>query len=223
MSEAIIKLFQQGGGEFISPPSLFIDRLKNIKAVLFDWDGVFNDGTKRGTEGSIFSEIDAMGTNLLRYAFWKKNGALPVTGIITGENNPAAVALGQREHFHEILLLAKNKAQVFSSFCGRHGLKPEQVLFFFDDVLDLEVARQCGMRIMIGRSATPMLTKFVKESALVDYITSHDGGGHGLREGCELVIGLLNLYEAVVKNRMIFSEDYQSYLSGRQEVRTIQM
>ena len=70
MSEAIVKLFEKGGGEFVSPPSVFIDKLKKIKAVLFDWDGVFNDGFKRGVDGSIFSEVDAMGTNLLRYALW---------------------------------------------------------------------------------------------------------------------------------------------------------
>ncbi len=220
MSDAIIKLFEQVGGEFVSPPSLFIDRLAKVRAVLFDWDGVFNDGTKRGTDGSIFSEVDAMGTNLLRYALYRKNGSLPVTAIMSGENNPAAVALGQRERFDDILLLAKNKAAVFQTFCEKHELKGSEVLFFFDDVLDLEVARQCGARVMIGRKSTPLLQKFVRESTMADYIACHDGGRHGLREGCELVIGLLGMYDAVVKNRMTFSDDYQAYLSTRQKVET---
>ena len=220
MSDTIIKLFEEGGGQFVSPPSVFIEKLKKVKAVLFDWDGVFNDGFKRGSEGSIFSEVDAMGTNLLRYALWKLNGGLPVVAIITGENNPAAQSLAQREHFHEVFFHSKNKSLVFAAFCEKFYVKPEEVLFFFDDVLDLEVARQSGVRIMIGRLSSPLLRKFTIESGSVDYITAHDGGHHGLREGCELVIGMLGSYEGVVKSRMVYSEEYQLYLGSRQAIET---
>ncbi|MBY0436191.1 MAG: hypothetical protein K2U26_19020 [Cyclobacteriaceae bacterium] len=92
------------------------------------------------------------------------------------------------------------------------------MLFFFDDVLDLEVARRCGARVMIGRPAAPMLRQFAKSNAIADYITAMDGGRHGLREGCELVIGLLGLFDHVISNRMIFSEEYQQYLAARESV-----
>ena len=215
MSDAVIKLFKAAGGEFVSPPSVFIDKLKKIKAVLFDWDGVFNDGFKQGNEGSIFSEIDAMGTNLLRFALWKMNGVLPVTAIITGENNPATLQLAQRESFHAVYSRMKDKAEAFGAFTTTYGLKTDEVLFFFDDVLDLSVALQCGCRIQIGRGSNPMLNQFVKNSELTDYITANDGGHHGLREAAELVMGLIGQFEDVVKNRMAFTENYQSYLAER--------
>jgi 3-deoxy-D-manno-octulosonate 8-phosphate phosphatase (KDO 8-P phosphatase) len=220
MSDQIITLFHQGGGEFISPPSLFSGKLKNIRAVLFDWDGVFNDGSKRGTEGSIFSEVDSMGTNLLRYALWKANGSLPAAAVITGENNPSALLLARRENFHFVYSRMKNKAEAFAAFCSAAGCKPDEVAFFFDDVLDLEVARQCGIRIMIGRSSNPMLRQFVKQNNLADYITAHDGGKHGLREGTELLIGLLGMYDEAVRNRMAYSNDYREYLSERKKIGT---
>ncbi len=220
MSESIIKLFEKEGGEFGSPPSVFIDKLRKIKAILFDWDGVFNDGKKKGNEGSIFSEVDAMGTNMLRYALWQIHGNVPVTAIITGEQNPLALHLGRRERFHVVYSGSKNKSEVFASFCKEHQYQPHEVLFFFDDVLDLEVARQCGIRIMIGRKSSLMLTRFVKAEGLADYITSNDGGHHGLREGTELVIGLLNQFENFVKNRMTFSKDYQTYLAQRKLIET---
>lgn len=215
MSNAVVTLFEKGGGEFVSPPSVFTDKLKKIKAVLFDWDGVFNDGFKREKEGSIFSEIDAMGTNLLRFALWRMNGKIPVTAIMTGENNPAALQLAQRESFNAVYSRMKNKAEAFRTFTKAYSLKADEVLFFFDDVLDLEVARQCGARILIGRGSNPMLNQFVKNSQLADYITSNDGGHHGLREGVELVMGLVGEFEEVVKNRMTFSENYQTYLAAR--------
>ena len=220
MSEFVVKLFQDGGGQFVTPPSVFTDKLKKIKAILLDWDGVFNDGFKRGTEGSIFSEVDAMGTNMLRYAFWKRDGKLPVTAIITGENNPSAQVLAQRERFHDLFFLTKNKAVVFDSFCKKHGLHADEVMFFFDDVLDLEVARLCGLRILIGRSASPMLSQYARENSLADYITGHHGGSHGLRESCELTVGLMGLFDIVIKGRSQFSDNYKAYLADRQKIET---
>ena len=116
MIEHIVKLFENGGGEFISPPLLFSEKLKKVKLIIFDWDGVFNDGFKRGEEGSIFSEVDAMGTNMLRYALWKYQAALPITVVIAGENNPASRALAQREHFHEVISLSRTILQPLMKF-----------------------------------------------------------------------------------------------------------
>jgi 3-deoxy-D-manno-octulosonate 8-phosphate phosphatase (KDO 8-P phosphatase) len=220
MTKGIVELFESGGGEFFTPPSVFVPKLEQVRAVLFDWDGVFNDGFKQGEEGSLFSEVDAMGTNLLRYALWRKHAKQVITAVVTGEGNPPAHALAQREHFHAVYSKAKNKPKVLDQFCKTHGLKPEQILFFFDDVLDMEVARQCGARIMIARKATPMLREFAKTNDMVDYLTGCSGGEHGLREGCEMVMGLLGLYEAAVKERMTFSQDYQFYLDERQQIET---
>ncbi|MEJ0055391.1 MAG: phosphatase [Bacteroidota bacterium] len=221
MSQDIIKLFEKEGGEFISPPSVFIDKLKNIKAVLFDWDGVFNDGFKNAGDGSIFSEVDAMGTNLLRYALWRIHGKIPVSAVMTGENNPAAVHLARRESFHVVYSKIRDKASMFKSFCETYKLRPSEVLFFFDDVLDLEVARQCGVRIMIGRRSNVMLREFAGKSGFADYITKNDGGYHGVREGAELSIGLLGQFDEVVNNRMVFSQNYQNYLADRRKVELI--
>lgn len=161
-----------------------------------------------------------MGTNLLRFSFWQKQGKQLISGVITGEDNPPAQVLAKREHFHAIYFHAKNKARVFEQFCKSFAVRPDEVLFFFDDVLDLEVARQCGARIMISRRAAPLLAEFAKSHGMVDYLTGVGGGDHGLREGCELVMGLLGQFEAAVRERMTFSSDYQRYLEERQQIET---
>ncbi len=216
----VTDLFESGGGEFFTPPSVFTTKLKSIRALLFDWDGVFNDGFKKGEEGSLFSEVDAMGTNLLRYALWRQVGKQPVAAVITGEENPPAQQLALREHFHGVYVKSKNKSRALDHFCQTHGIKPEEILFFFDDVLDLEVARRCGARVMIARKSTPLLHAFAKSNDMVDYLTGSGGREHGLREGCELVMGLLGQYETVVRERMTFSADYQFYLDERQQIET---
>lgn len=217
----LVTLFEAAGGEFFTPPSVFTEKLKGIRAVLFDWDGVFNEGFKQGSEGSVFSEVDAMGTNLLRFAFWRLNGKVPVSAIITGEDNTAAGRLAEREHFHHLYFLAKDKARVFGGFCSTHGLKPAEVLFFFDDVLDLDVARQCGARIMVRRRSTPLMSEFVRTHGMVDYLTGSNGLEHGVREGCELVMGLLGQFDNVLLERMVFSPEYRRYLEERQQIPTV--
>ncbi|MBL7852507.1 MAG: phosphatase [Cyclobacteriaceae bacterium] len=216
----IITLFEAAGGEFFTPPSVFTEKLKGIRAVLFDWDGVFNEGFKRTAEGSMFSEVDAMGTNLLRFALWRHHSNMPISAIITGEDNPAAGRLAEREHFHHLYFLAKDKAKLFAKFCSTHGLQPSEVLFFFDDVLDLEVARQCGARIMVRRRSTPLMSEFVRSHGMVDYFTGSNGLEHGVREGCELVIGLLGQFDNVLTERMTFSDNYRRYLEERQQIQT---
>src|SRR5262245_6018624 len=161
-----------------------------------------------------------MGTNMLRYALWKASGSMPVVATITGENNPQAGLLAQREHYHKVYLLSKNKANVFESFCGEYELKPEEVLFFFDDVLDMEVAGMCGARVMIGRAPSPLLRDFAIKNQYADYVTANHGGRNGLRERCQLVIGLLGQFDWVVTNRMKFTSDYQAYLAQRQSIQT---
>jgi len=42
----IPELFTSIGGRFISEPELISAKLKTIKAFIFDWDGVFNNGQK---------------------------------------------------------------------------------------------------------------------------------------------------------------------------------
>ena len=52
--------FKSVGGEFVSSPILISKKLKKIKALVFDWDGVFNDGVKASGEGSPFSTLSQL-------------------------------------------------------------------------------------------------------------------------------------------------------------------
>src|SRR4051812_41410645 len=91
--------FTSIGGKFISDASSISKKLEGIKAFIFDWDGVFNNGQKLGSGSSSFSEVDSMGTNLLRYSHFLKHDKLPLTAIISGERNETAFYFCQRECF----------------------------------------------------------------------------------------------------------------------------
>ena len=206
------------GGNFSRPFAEFKEKLSKIKAYLFDWDGVFNDGVKTATGGSPFSEVDAMGTNMLRFGHWLKNDKLPYVSIITGEDNPSALYLAQREHFHSVYLKSKNKLIAFDHFLKSNQLHPHEVAFVFDDVLDLGVAEKCGVRILVKHGAAAMFQNYAIKNEVTEYITANDN--HAVRETCELILSAFDVYDEVIGYRSHFHENYKTYLGIRQRVDT---
>jgi 3-deoxy-D-manno-octulosonate 8-phosphate phosphatase (KDO 8-P phosphatase) len=216
-----LKHFKDRGASFLKAPDVLRRQLVGIKAVLFDWDGVFNEGFKDLAGGSPFSEVDSMGVNLLRYGLWGSHRANPPAAIITGQNNPNALQFGEREHLHQVFMGYANKPEAFQEFLRIHGLQAREVAFFFDDVLDIPVARQCGFRVLIGHKASPMMELYTRNNGDVDYVTGCSGGEHGLREACEMMLVLLGRWNDVVDQRQAFSPNYQEYLAERNAVITV--
>jgi 3-deoxy-D-manno-octulosonate 8-phosphate phosphatase (KDO 8-P phosphatase) len=161
-----------------------------------------------------------MGTNILRFSYWLQEKALPITAILTGEENESALILGKRERFTSLYFKASNKLKSFEHFLSTHQLKGDEVAFIFDDVLDLGVANQCGVRIAAHRLSNPLFNKYLVDHHLCDYMTSQPGGHAAVREACELLIGLYGYYEIAISNRMQFSDLYKEYLAARQQVET---
>lgn len=211
-------IFTELGGSFCRPFAEFKDQLSKIKAYIFDWDGVFNDGVKVGQSGSPFSEVDAMGTNMLRFGHWLKHKTLPVVAVITGEENPSAQFLVDREHFHAIYFKTANKLIAFEHFLKANDLKANEVAFVFDDVLDLGVAEKCGLRFLVNHHGSPLFSNYTVKNQITDYITSSDN--HAVREVCELILGAKGVFDEAIKKRSHFDEVYQKYLSERNGVAT---
>ncbi len=207
-------LFENLGGKFYIENSIFINKLGKIKAYIFDWDGVFNDGSKTDS-GSSYSEVDSMGINMLRFAHWLRHKNLPITAIMTGENNQPAFFLAKREKFHSVYYKFANKQFAFEHFLEEHKLKPNEVAFCFDDILDLSIAAKCGLRFLIRREASPLFERYVEKNRLVDYKTANVGGKFAIREVSELILGMNGAYDKTIEKRQNFDQDYQNYLAER--------
>jgi 3-deoxy-D-manno-octulosonate 8-phosphate phosphatase (KDO 8-P phosphatase) len=202
-------------GSFLIEPKLLQQKLAGVRAIVFDWDGVFNDGVKNENGSSAFSEIDAMGTNLLRFNHYLVSGDNLVTAIISGEKNPLAFSFARREHFNEMYYKIRHKAEAIDHLCKFNSLKPHEIAFVFDDVLDFSAAKICGARIMVGRNSNPLLTDFAINNGLADYITSADGGNYAVRETVELIMALSGKFNESIQQRMDFSDDYKRYWQMR--------
>lgn len=219
-TESLALTFSAMGGNFILPAIEIANKLKNIKAFVFDWDGVFNNASKNRNKSSTFNEADSMGTNLLRFSHYLINQNLPVTAIISGENNEMAMYFCNREHYNAAYSKIANKVEALTHLCQKHNLHANQVCYVFDDVLDLSIANVCGLRFLVNRKANPLFINYCKANNLADYITHAESGNFAVREVCELLIGLNQNYNEVITARMNFNDAYKTYLNKRQQTPT---
>ncbi len=219
-AQEIYSIYEEMGGVFNTPLSVLQKKLEGIKAFIFDWDGVFNGGRKIASDlGSDFSESDSMGLNMLRFSMWLNNGKnIPPFAVITGENNTSSFGFSKRESFNQVYYKVPDKRTALQDFCYKNGVEEKEVAFFFDDILDLNTAKSVGLRCFLPRKNAPLFNSYVQQQELVDYQASVDGQSNGIREICELLIGLQNNFESVVQKRMQFEGDYKDYLDTRKSV-----
>lgn len=201
------------------PAQELAQRLKNIRCILLDWDGVFNDGFKYG-EGSPFSETDSMGINLLRYFFFITNNHFPFTAVISGEKNPSAFHFATREHFHACYFKIKDKKMAIHDIRKRYSISDNETIFFFDDVLDLPIARVAGIRVYIHHPSRRHFLEFLKKEKLCDIYSDSGGGNHGVREVCEHLIACSGQMEKICISRENYDLEYDRYSEHRKKIPT---
>ncbi len=191
------------------------EKLKKIKAVLFDWDGVFHAGHKNENRSSTFSEADSMGVNMLRFGFWLQNKQMPIMAIISGENNITAKYWAEREHLDATFSSAKNKVEILAFLKEHHDINPNEIMFVYDDILDLSLAKEVGFRVMINRRANPLFVEYCRDKEYYDFVTHCDGGNHGVREACELTLDAMGKFVETIEKRVAFSGEYSTYNAER--------
>ncbi|MBI1316861.1 phosphatase [bacterium] len=220
MNLEALNAYEQRGARFPRGVEQVSVAVRKVRLLLFDWDGVFNNGSKSGMEGSGFSEVDSLGTNLLRYGLYLHHGSLPRTAILSGARNETAEAFAAREHFDAVYTQFKDKSEALSHLCSQWQLEPEQVGFFFDDVLDLAPATRCGLRVFLGSGHSASLADFVETRELADVVPARSGGQGGVRESCDLLLEALGVYAACVEDRMALNERYLHFWNWRQTLET---
>lgn len=213
-------IFTSNGGEFIMPPNMLKNKLQNIKALLFDWDGVFNSGEK-GEIPSSFSEVDSMGINMLRFGYYMISGQIPYTAIVTGETNQTAFKWAQRERLDNVFFQVKHKVDLLHLLKSEHNIEPEQILFVYDDILDLSLAREVGTRFLINRKANPLFNAYCIKHNLCDYLTFSSGNQYAIREITEVVLDAINKFESTIEERVLFDGIYKEFLENKMVKQTI--
>lgn len=194
-----------------------LKKLSYIRCILLDWDGVFNGGYKL-MHGSGFSETDSMGLNLFRYFIFRKNNSLPVCVILSGEKNDTSIYFSSREHLHACYFKVKDKSIALNDIKKRWSLNEEEIIFFFDDVLDLPVARKTGIRAYVHHPSRNKFLDFLKKENLCDIYSDLGGGNNALREIFENLMDLEFDYSSIIISRELYDMQYTNYITLRNSI-----
>ncbi len=212
--------FIQKGGKFLIDKNSLIDKFNTVKAFIFDWDGVFTDGFKDAELQSHFNESDSVGLNLLRFSYFLKHSHHPIIAFISGEKNLSAFTLAKREFIHRHYFKIPHKALAFEHLCQSFNISEKETCFVFDDILDLSIAKNCGLRLYVQKPSAVLFNEYVIQNQIADYVSFSNGATNAVREICELLIGLYNNFEDVIHHRIFFTDTYKTYLHQKKSIQT---
>ncbi|MFA6002726.1 MAG: HAD hydrolase family protein [Elusimicrobiota bacterium] len=167
-------------------------RLRRIRVVLMDVDGVLTDGRLYhfvDPSGALveFKGIHAQDSIALN---WLAQLGLK-TGIISGR---VSKGVAERMKILEMTYVYQHrldKKTVFDEICRDAGAAPEETLFIGDDIQDLPVLRAAGVGVAVP-NARPEV------QAEADWITSRPGGDGAVREVAESILKAQGLWAKVL-------------------------
>ena len=156
---------------------------KNIKLVAFDVDGVMTDGSltflEDGREIKTYNAKDGLGVVML-------GKANIITSIITARDNNVVKLRAQQLDIKELYMGQKNKVLAIKELCEKYNLKPEEIAYMGDDLPDICVLREIGLKCCPKDA--------VKEvKAVCNFISNFKGGKGAVRELCDFILESQNI------------------------------
>lgn len=208
------------GGHFLTSAFDLREKMENMKAIVFDWDGVFNDGRKDITGSSNYSVIDTAGVDLLRLGYFLANKAMLKIAVMSDTDNLLCLQLAKKEHYDNVYLNVEDKEEALRHFCNKHDIDVDEIIFVYDDVSDLKVTEHVGIRLAVGRLSSPLFVEYLERHHLADYISTCQGNEHAVRELSELLLALIDQHFNVIDHKDQHRESRLDYLNRKALIET---
>lgn len=175
-------------------------RLRRIRALALDVDGVLTDGGlwwgPGGEEWKRFSFADIMGISLAGRAGLK-------IGLISGEDSPLVDRYAAKMKVLFVEKGCRNKADALRKFATAAGTEPAQILYMGDDVNDIEAMEIAGVSAAPANASRDAL-------AHAQIVTKSPGGNGAVREVVEALLSAQGL-----SIREVFSRPSTSILESK--------
>src|SRR5215467_8702208 len=138
----------------MAPRQSRVARLKQIRALAIDVDGVLSDGGlwwgPGGEEWKRFCFADIMGVSLARRAGL-------ILALISGENSPLVDRYAEKMHIKHVVKGSRDKAAALRDFASEAGVSLAEICFMGDDVNDLPAMRISGLCAAPANAAAVVL------------------------------------------------------------------
>lgn len=155
-----------------------LQKLRQIKAIFLDVDGVLTDGTiiygSDGVEMKIFDSQDGFGISNAM------NNGIRV-GIITGRQSDLVKRRAAELGIIDLYQGSIDKITPFEEIKKIYSLDSSEIAYVGDDILDLPLLQKVGFSAAPANAVREVRTK-------VDYVSKARGGQGAVREIIDLVL-----------------------------------
>jgi 3-deoxy-D-manno-octulosonate 8-phosphate phosphatase (KDO 8-P phosphatase) len=166
-----------------------IDRLKAIRMLLTDVDGVLTDGSivfhADGSESKIFNVKDGSGIKYLM-----RNGI--DVGILSARACPPVLHRAENLSITHCITGALDKLPAYRELLAATGLTDEQICYVGDDLPDIPVMRFAGLPVAVADAVD-------EAKQFAAYITQAPGGRGAIREVAEMILKAQGLWDTLME------------------------
>ncbi len=166
-----------------------IEKIKKIKLLILDVDGVLTDGRiiydSKGRDSKFFDVHDGLGVYLLRRSGIK-------TILITAKGSktikPRAKDMRVEEYYEDVF----PKTKVLDKILNKHNVAKEEICFIGDDLVDLSIMKAVGFPAAVANASQD-----IKDASC--YVTQKSGGRGAVREVAELILKIQGRWDEAVR------------------------
>lgn len=153
-------------------------RLKQIKMLILDVDGVMTDGRiifdSNGIESKFFNVKDGHGIKMLQRAGIE-------VAIISGRQSQVVANRAAELGIERVFQKAVDKRAPYNQLLADTGLADAEVAFIGDDLIDIPLLRRVGFAAAPADAVTEVVP-------FVHFQTKNSGGWGAVREVCDLLL-----------------------------------
>ncbi len=166
-----------------------IEKIKKIKLLILDVDGVLTDGRiiydSKGRDSKFFDVHDGLGVYLLRRLGIK-------TILITAKGSktikPRAKDMRVDEYYEDVF----PKTKVLDKILNKHNVSKEEICFIGDDLVDLSIMKAVGFPVAVANASQDI-------KAAAGYVTQKSGGRGAVRETAELILKTQGKWDEAIR------------------------
>ena len=163
-------------------------RMRQVKMLLLDVDGVMTDGGIILGPGEIemkrFNTLDGMGITLARAAGLR-------VGILTGRSSEAVSKRAKELKIDEVQEGSNYKEKGYQEILKKYGLRDEEIAYVGDDVFDIPILKRAGLAVCVASGAEDA-------KKVSHYVTRRKGGDGAVREVVEMLLEKTGKKEAAL-------------------------
>jgi len=160
---------------------------------LMDVDGVLTDGklhfTNDGREFKSFDVQDGHGIAMAQRA-----GLL--VGFISGRPSEATTKRAADLGVKIVKQAPVNKAEMLAEVCREENLRPEEIAFVGDELVDVPVLFRVGCAVAVANAVA-------EAKAVAHYVTRRRGGDGAVREVVELILKARGDWKKVIAKYLV--------------------